>query len=482
MTSIRSGPGRIRALRVALATALSLGLFGAVASTALAMPAAVPVLRLAPAEGPAGTQVSAVATGFEDCPLAGHDDVGNPEVAFTWVEAEKEYDLATVPLSSGVAKASFPVPTEAALQSHSVMVRCLGDPKMAAEAGFLVTPLTRPLTVVPDLLGTVPEEAAARLKEAGLLLGQTAGSGDEVVAQEPLAGTEAPVESPVDITLGTTQPEFVDVPDVIGLTVADARDALAEVRLEVGAVSGTGDRVADQSPAPGSKALPGAVVDLTVRSEVPSTVVVPDLVGRSVTDLPTILAGAGLELGTVTGEGRTVRRQTPAPGDRVLAGSVVNVSVQEDVVPPTLVPVPDVVSMSREEALAVLESSGLRLAVTSTDGATIDSQHPEAGTMVPVGSAIAVTTSPPTQWLVIALMVLVAAALLGLAAVGIRQWIKGESDGPPPGHRVRAEPVASGEPSTTIAETPGEGEGARHLVRIEPHPGERHHELQEVGP
>jgi len=485
MSGIRSG--QIRTRMVALAIALALALFGAVATTASALPAAPPVLRLTPAEGPAGTQVSAVATGFEDCPLAGYDDVGNPEVAFTWVEEEKEYDLATVPLSSGVAKASFPVPTAAALQPHTVVVRCLGDTDLLAEATFLVTPLTQPPKIVPDLLGATPDEAAARLKQAGLVLGQTLGSGDEVVSQKPPAGTEVAAESPVDITLGVTQPEFVDVPDVTGLTVADAREALADARLEVGAVSGTGDHVGDQSPAPGSKALPGAVVDLTMRPEVPPTVVVPDLVGRTVTDVPTILAGAGLELGTVTGAGTTVRRQTPAPGDRVPRGSVVNVSVATVVPPQTLTPVPDLVGMSQEEALAVLKRSGLRLAVTSTDGTTIDSEHPEAGTMVPVGSTIAVTTSPAPQWLVIVLVVLAAAALVGVAAAGIKRLFRHperpeDAKGGPPDHRVRAEPVPSGEPSTTIAETPGEREGARHVVRIEPHPGERQHELQEVGP
>lgn len=487
MSGIRSG--QIRATRlVALAIALALAVVGgAVTIVALAVPAAAPALILTPAEGPAGTQVSAVATGFEDCPLAGYDDVGDPEVAFTWVEEEKEYDLATVPLSSGVAKASFPVPTAAALQPHTVVVRCLGDTKLVARATFLVTPLTQPPTIVPDLLGATLDEAAARLKEAGLVLGQTLGSGEEVVSQEPLAGTEVAVESPVDVTLGVTEPEFVDVPDVTGLTVDEARESLADARLEVGAVSGTGERVGEQSPAPGSKALPGALVDLTLRPELPTTVVVPDLVGQPVTDVPNILAGAGLELGTVTGEGATVRRQTPAPGDRVPRGSIVNVSVEAVVEPQTLTPVPDLVGMSREEALTVLERSGLRLAVTSTDGTTIDTQHPEAGTMVPVGSTIAVTTSPSMQWLVIVLMVLAAAALVGLAAVGVKRLVKpprgpGDRTRGPSAHSIRAEPVPSGELSATIAEAPGEGEGARHVVRIEPHPGERQHELQEVGP
>lgn len=406
-----------RVLAVTATLALSFASLVAVTAAAAA-PQAVPQLTIGPAEGERGTPVSAVATGFEDCPIEGLDDVGPSEVTFIWVEEGNSIELATVAISSGSATTSFVVPSDASLGTHAVVARCAGDPAMAARAEFQVTPPPPLTTTVPDLLGLTIDEAAERLKEAELVLGSVSGSGDRVVAQVPSPGTDAPVQSPVDISVSVPAPDFVEVPNLIGLTLAEAQDALASAGLAAGALSGNGDRVGEQSLAPGTQVPPGTAVDLTMQVDPPPTVAVPDLVGLSEQQALTELERLGLRL----------------------------------------------------------------IVSSSSDGTIIDSQDPAPGTVVPVGSDVTVITSaPPALSVVIPGLAaaLLALVVIGGGVLMLRRWYEAAQRAWVAKH-VRAKPVAPIQVTSTIAAAPDEHDGVHPVVRIEPHPGERNHRFEEV--
>ena len=110
----------------------------------------------------------------------------------------------------------------------------------------------------------------------------------------------------------------VTVPDVTGLTVDEARGALAEVELD-SVLDGAGGRVIRQLPAAGARMNAGALVMLYVAGPAAGAeegaVTVPDLTGMPVTEANRLVRAYGLEL-QIEGSGLAVS-QSPAAGTRV---------------------------------------------------------------------------------------------------------------------------------------------------------------------
>jgi hypothetical protein len=129
--------------------------------------------------------------------------------------------------------------------------------------------------------------------------------------------------------------------------------------------------------------------DFNVLAPTVQQVAVPSLIGLTLNDARTALSDAGLALGAVTGDRGVIRSQDPAPRTPVSRGTEVAVSVQATVVPPSRVRVrvPDVVGLSAKDAARVVTSLGLVLGGTTHDGLVID-QEPTPGTLVPVGSSV----------------------------------------------------------------------------------------------
>ena len=129
--------------------------------------------------------------------------------------------------------------------------------------------------VVPDVVGMTQVEAGTTLANALLALGSvtrlystTVPSG-EVMGQNPAAGTSVAAGTPVDLSV-SKGPEFVAVPNVVGLTQAAAGTALSNALLSLGAVTRlysstvpTGN-VVQQNPTAGTSVAPGTAVDLGV--------------------------------------------------------------------------------------------------------------------------------------------------------------------------------------------------------------------------
>ncbi|AXI86304.1 Stk1 family PASTA domain-containing Ser/Thr kinase [Streptomyces griseoincarnatus] len=127
---------------------------------------------------------------------------------------------------------------------------------------------------VPDLTGDDPEDARAELEEAGLKVeiadGRVHSEHDagRVARQTPGAGGEAAEGDTVTLTL-SKGPEMVEVPDVVGDSVDEARDKLEGagfgVKEDRGLLGLFGDTVKEQSVDGGETAPKGSTITLRIR-------------------------------------------------------------------------------------------------------------------------------------------------------------------------------------------------------------------------
>ncbi|MFJ8884457.1 Stk1 family PASTA domain-containing Ser/Thr kinase [Streptomyces sp. NPDC102402] len=158
---------------------------------------------------------------------------------------------------------------------------------------------------VPDVEGLALADARRALKETGLAPGMVTREFSEetdrgkVVRTDPRAGTERHPDSAVALVVSKGSP--VDVPDVTGLSVEDARTALDEAGLDaevlterVNSPEAAGE-VARQSPGSGAEAAEGDTVELTV-SKGPRMLQVPDVTGKDVDEARGTLEDAGFEV------------------------------------------------------------------------------------------------------------------------------------------------------------------------------------------
>ncbi|MFF1278279.1 Stk1 family PASTA domain-containing Ser/Thr kinase [Streptomyces marokkonensis] len=199
-----------------------------------------------------------------------------------------------------------------------------------------------PQTVrVPDLDGYPLDKARSLLEDEGLKPGMSTREFSEtvpagsVIATEPGKGTEVRAGSAVALTVSKGAP--VDVPDVTGDDLQDARAELEEAGLEVKVATGRvnsghdAGRVARQDPGPGGRAAEGDTVTLTL-SKGPEMVEVPDVVGDSVGEAREKLEGAGFgvdeDRGLLGLFGDTVKGQSVDGGDSAPKGSTITIEIR----------------------------------------------------------------------------------------------------------------------------------------------------------
>jgi serine/threonine-protein kinase len=129
-----------------------------------------------------------------------------------------------------------------------------------------------PQVIVPGVVGQQQDVARGTLADAGLNVSRQLVNSDapkgEVTAQTPTAGSKVDKGSRVTLTV-SKGPEKVAVPDVVGLSRAEARTALRDAGFKVAVVereSATDppDTVIRQSPTGGDKAVKGSAVTIYV--------------------------------------------------------------------------------------------------------------------------------------------------------------------------------------------------------------------------
>ncbi|GAA3988398.1 Stk1 family PASTA domain-containing Ser/Thr kinase [Streptomyces marokkonensis] len=194
---------------------------------------------------------------------------------------------------------------------------------------------------LPDIQGYKLDRARKLLKEEGLEPGMVTRAFSEdvpqgfVVSTKPVTGTTVRAGSAVALVVSKGSP--VDVPDVTGDDLADARADLTEAGLKVEVateqVNSEHDKgqVARQTPAPGSRAAKGDTVTLTV-SKGPEMIEVPDVVGDSVDDAKRALKDAGFQVDEDRGLlglfGDTVKDQSVDGGDTAPKGSTIRITIR----------------------------------------------------------------------------------------------------------------------------------------------------------
>ncbi|MFS8202945.1 Stk1 family PASTA domain-containing Ser/Thr kinase [Streptomyces sp. CWNU-52B] len=194
---------------------------------------------------------------------------------------------------------------------------------------------------VPDLEGFALDKAKERLADEGLAAGMvTKDFSDEVaigfvIGTKPAAGTERRGGSAIALVVSKGRP--VDVPDVVGDDLEDARQELAEAGLtvKVAAERVTSDaeagQVAEQSLDPDSEAALGDTVTLKV-SKGPPLIEVPDVVGDNVDDARDELEAAGFEVkedrGLLGLFGDTVKSQSTEGGETAPKGSKITIVIR----------------------------------------------------------------------------------------------------------------------------------------------------------
>lgn len=286
----------------------------------------------------------------------------------------------------------------------------------------------------PDVTGMDLSQAEAALDEKGLGLGDISydenaqAAAGSVVSQSPCAGLRSSHGASVSVVVAGT--EHVFMPDVAGMTLAEAETAITDVGL--GDVSAEGSfhgtvasgSVISQVPSASVEAARGTPVRLIV-SKGPDIRSVPDVVGKPREEAVTALEAAGFAAGVDTEDSGSVAkddvvRQDPEAGTELEAGSSVQLVVSSGV---EMVTVPDAERYDTnsegdaDRLLAVFEKLGLKVAwkrlgwtsvpapegVAPGDAAdragSFYGQDPSPGTPVPKNSTVAVTlvVFPPTD-------------------------------------------------------------------------------------
>ncbi len=199
---------------------------------------------------------------------------------------------------------------------------------------------------VPSVRGVTEAAATATLSRLGFRLSVSRIQGTQpkgiVISQEPAPGTRAPKGSVVglNVSIGSTSATGgVAVPQVVGLSQADAVDAIEEVGLKVDSFPVASRRprgsVVSQLPVGETKVPPRSQVRINISlgpGPRPQRAV-PDVTGQAEAEARRALARAGFTVRTVDqptadpAENGIVVKQSPAGGEQAPAGSQITISV-----------------------------------------------------------------------------------------------------------------------------------------------------------
>lgn len=183
--------------------------------------------------------------------------------------------------------------------------------------------------VVTDVTGQSVTDAEAALKKLGFTVTEVQAPSDtvavdSVISTDPAAGVKAVKGSNIELTI-STGPAQVAVPTLLGLTEAEAKDALTQAGLTLGTITqGTSPTVAtgkviQSNPQVGTYAASGSAVDLIISN---GKVDVPDVTSMNVNQAKNQLSGASGGLKVVIATQEAGCTNNPPLGATVLSQSI----------------------------------------------------------------------------------------------------------------------------------------------------------------
>ena len=185
---------------------------------------------------------------------------------------------------------------------------------------------------VPDLTNMTIEDATAALREKGLVLEEAAQRNDEVIeagkilAQDPPPNADIKMDRKVKVVLSLGN-QVSTIPDLMGGAARKAQITLQQQGMTLGDqvyvyTRRAGENVViAQDPLPQSAGLREARVAILVsRGSPPRAWVMPDLSGRSETEVTAFLARTGLRVGPVRRDSSSARPRGTIVGHHPQAG------------------------------------------------------------------------------------------------------------------------------------------------------------------
>jgi eukaryotic-like serine/threonine-protein kinase len=281
--------------------------------------------------------------------------------------------------------------------------------------GLILWGMLRDNTVeVPSVVGSDLDSAISRLSGEGFTVGDVGRVQrdvpiNQVVNQDPVGRADRDCTvfgwfcSDPDVNLTVSGgPGQVEVPDVTGQPRDEAERTMDEAGLGVTVETRNSadvpvDAVIETDPPAGEAVRRGSEVTLIVSSG-PAQVAVPPVVGQTRNAAEQQLSARGLEA-SVTEENSDrpageVISQTPNAGTRVDPGSTVALVVSSGPEPVATVDVPNVVGLTRSNAVAQIRGLGLSPSleervtdIEPQDGRVID-QNPGGGSTVNEGTRV----------------------------------------------------------------------------------------------
>ena len=271
---------------------------------------------------------------------------------------------------------------------------------------------------VPDVIGKTEDEAKAALTAVGLESKTEQEASDrpvgEVLSADPKPGDEVDDGSTVTLKVSSGK-ETLEVPDVVGKTVEEARELLKDFSITETPTPSNDQpegTVLDQDPDALTQLEQGGPITIMVSSGA-DTVAVPAVAGQSFDQAKAAIEGAGFTVerrdepddtaaaGTVTGT-------EPGAGTEAARGSNVVVIVSSG---SAKVTVENVEGLDQGAAESVLRGQGLNVAVETSsvdrprDDGKVIAQTPDGGSEVDAGTTVTIVvgtfrdteTTPPTS-------------------------------------------------------------------------------------
>ncbi|MCL2164229.1 MAG: Ig-like domain-containing protein [Oscillospiraceae bacterium] len=287
-----------------------------------------------------------------------------------------------------------------------------GSEIMSGVTVELVVSLGERAAIVTDFVFRREEEVRSELQEQGLVVDVTYEMSETVakglvISQDPAPGKTLRPNDVVSIVVSGGGESF-PMPDVVGLSEAEARFMLSSAGLSVIVdyeKNGTVPvgAVISQSAAANTPVNRGDSVSITIRSS-QTLINVPNVVGQTESSAQNALTSLGFNVSVFRTYSRTVAKdrvisQSPEAGASHARNTTVVLTVSEGGEP---VKVPDVAGMTRASAESALRNLGFSVIANETFSSSVPkgsviSQSPPAGSILDRGSTVAVTISLGTE-------------------------------------------------------------------------------------